>query len=145
VFPESVTRESDQLTVRFPGDAYVVFSVRHERGMLLFELKDANVPETTKRFVAFSLSAPYDAEIMGTLNAASAGSYVAAVMAAEPNVQAFSSAVKQSDGDRAGCTHEVTPSIKRRKASQRRNSRPPRTHSPADGVCVEPVSGAHMT
>jgi len=110
VLPESVVREGDQLNVRFPEGGFLTFAVRCEPGMLLFELKDSNVPETTKSLLAFSLCAPRDAEIIDALNAASAGSCVVAVMAAEPNVQAFSSTSAYPNGDRAGCTHEISPS-----------------------------------
>lgn len=110
VFPESVVREGDQLNVQFPEGEFLTFAIHCESGMLLFELKDSNIHETTKNLLAFSLCVPRDAEIIDVLNAASAGSCVAAVMAAEPNVQAFSSASTRPDGDRAGCTHEVSPS-----------------------------------
>ncbi|MFA6547055.1 MAG: hypothetical protein WCS99_21740, partial [Limisphaerales bacterium] len=57
-------------------------------------------------FRLFSLPVPADAQIAGTVNAADLGEHAAAVMAAEPNVEARSSHSSAPRADRAGCSHE---------------------------------------
>ncbi len=97
----------DNLVVRFKNGARAQFKVSSGRGFALFELVRMDNPQPATRLNLFMLPAPAQARISGTLNGASLEGNFAAVMAAQPNVNAFYQQAGGSQADRAGCTHKL--------------------------------------
>ena len=103
---ESVGLAGDRLVVTFQGGSTAEFIVSRHRGFAVFRLEKLTTDEQVQRLGLFSLPVPAGSQLMGTLNAGRSDGFVASVMAAEPNVQAFSERVGNSKADRPGCRHE---------------------------------------
>lgn len=110
VFPESIKRSGDRLNVAFSGGHAAEFQVAIQPGVAVFELVKLTPPSGVKQFHLFSLPTAKDGIAIGTLNGVEAGAFAAAVMAAEPNVEAVSQSAGGQHGDRAGCSHTFVPS-----------------------------------
>lgn len=109
LFPQSVKRSGDKLNVAFSGGFSAEFQVVLQPGLAVFELVRLAPQDGVKQFHLFSLPIPKDGTLLGTLNGVEAGAFAAAVMAAEPNVQAVSDSAGGQHGDRAGCSHQFVP------------------------------------
>jgi len=108
--PEVVEVSGRQWRVRFAGGATAEFDVTPGQGFAVFRLTRLAPREGTTRLRLFSLAAPAEARIAGTINGAAHGGRFAAVMAGEPNVAAMSGQSGASKADRAGCSHEFVRS-----------------------------------
>lgn len=106
LFPKAVDLSGDRLRVTWEDGRTVEFSVRLERGLALFRLVKASSLEGGEQLGLFQLAAPADAVLAPLPNAALARGRSAAVMAAEPNVQAVLSHASSPRSDRPGCRHE---------------------------------------
>ena len=105
VFPKTVRQAGDAIEVAFEDGSTAHFQVHREPGVALFRLVAFAPRGHVKRFQLFRLDAPLPAHVGGTLNAAFSGQYAAAVMAAEPNVNAAPASFESSRADRPGCSH----------------------------------------
>ncbi len=105
-FPESVKRSGDTLSVAFSGGYSAEFRLVLQPGIAVFELVRLTPQDGVKRLHLFSLPTPSDGTVLGVLNGVEAGAFAAAVMAAEPNVEAVSESMGGQHGDRAGCSHQ---------------------------------------
>ena len=108
--PRSVDVAGNRWTVQFANNATAEFRVTCGRGFALFRLTKLAPRDGVTCLQPFTLAAPPDARLASTLNAAVANGHFAAVMAAEPNVNAELSRLDARRGDRAGCRHEFVPS-----------------------------------
>jgi len=90
LLPESVKLAGDVLSVSFAGGSTAEFGVARDRGFAVFRLTKFLPRRPVRRFRLFRLEAPEGALRNEALNAAHGDKWVAAVMAAEPNVHAFS-------------------------------------------------------
>jgi hypothetical protein len=104
--PRSIDVHGDRWTVRFTNDTTAEFHVTCGRGFTMFRLVKLTPRDGVTRLQLFSLATPPDAHTASTVNAAAADGHFAAVMAAEPNVNAESDRLDARRADRAGCHHE---------------------------------------
>ena len=109
---ESAQLSGDTLVVRFGDGSRAEFHLARGDGFVVFRLTrlEARQPVTLLRL--FQLAAPSQARHCNTVNGAALDGNFAAVMAATPNVHAFSEQAGGERADRAGCSHEfvqVTP------------------------------------
>ncbi len=138
----SATRSGDLLQVAFDDGSTASFRLTEKPGMVLLRLESLKARGPVERFRLFRLAVPEGARIGGTLNAGFAGDKVAAVMAAEPNVEAHtggSGAVAPT-----GRAARIVSRGRTRLVSAGRppGSRPPPTRSRAAGAFRgEPSSG----
>jgi len=86
--PQSVDVDGDRWTVRFVGGATAEFHVTCGRGYAVFRLGKLQPRDGVTRLQLFNLETPPGARIASTINAGMANGHFAAVMAAEPNVNA---------------------------------------------------------
>jgi hypothetical protein len=105
----SINVRGNHWTVQFANHATAEFDVTCGRGFALFRLTKLAPRDGVTCLRLFSLAAPLDTHLAGTLNAAMAGGHFAAVMAAEPNVNAQFDCLDGYRADRVGCCHEFVP------------------------------------
>jgi len=108
--PRAVRQAGGTLTVVFDDRHTATLAVTLHRGFALVRLVALTGADDVQRFRLFSLPAPADATVAGTLNAADDGQVAAAVMATRINVQAVFERDGALRGDRPGCTHQFLPS-----------------------------------
>ena len=104
--PETVQQQGDRLLVSFPGGAAAEFQIVPRTRFALFRLLKFEPLAEIQQLRLFSLAAPAGARVSSIINSAAADGRMAAVVAAEPNVRAYSNAWAGSRADRGGCTHE---------------------------------------
>ncbi len=120
--PTRLTGTDEGFLVAFDGGATARFAVRTQPGMALFELKELRGAASVDALRLFSLPVPRDAKVASIINAAYVGEHMAAVMAAEPNVRAFSTRFAGHRSDKAQCSHafvQVTDTTKVGRAAAR--------------------------
>ena len=103
----AVARSGDALRVAFDDGSTALFRLTERPGMVLLRLESLAALGPVERFRLFRLDVPAGAKVGGTLNAAFADGRVAAVMAAEPNVEARTGGAGASRADRPGCAHQI--------------------------------------
>ncbi|MCR4414246.1 MAG: hypothetical protein NUV77_17655, partial [Thermoguttaceae bacterium] len=103
---QSVRLAGDRLRVAFEGGSVAEFTVARQPGFVVLRLAKLEADAPVDRLGLFRLALPEGAQVGGSLNSAWAGPWVAAVMAAQPNVHAWSEHSGAARGDRAGCKHE---------------------------------------
>ena len=108
VFPKIVRRDGEILKIEFDDGSAASFQLRQEKGLALFRLVSLSARGPVERFRLFRLDVPEQARLGATLNAGSTDHWAAAVLAAELNVNAYSSWTRASRADRPGCSHEFT-------------------------------------
>lgn len=96
----------DRLYVTFAKGETLEWSLVRQPGVLLLRRVGGTLGAAVERLRLFQLAVPAEAEFGGVLNSALAGPWRAAVMAAEPNVHAWSERSDASASDRPGCQHE---------------------------------------
>jgi len=104
--PTAARLEGDRLHVTFGETQRLEWSVVRQPGVLVFRRAGAMPGPTPERVRLFQLAAPAEAQPAGVLNSVILGPWRAAVMAAEPNVRAWTEPNGASAGDRPGCRHE---------------------------------------
>lgn len=90
--PRAIRRDGTRLVVTFTDEVAAEFTVAVQPGFAVFRLTRLTGAAAVEQLRLFRLGVPAGATIRTTLNAATAGSNTAAVMAGEPNVHAFSEA-----------------------------------------------------
>ena len=108
VFPKIVKRDGEILKIEFDDGSAASFQLRQEKGLALFRLVSLSARGPVERFRLFRLDVPEQARLGTTLNAGSTDRWAAAVLAAELNVNAYSSSTRAYRADRPGCSHEFT-------------------------------------
>jgi hypothetical protein len=111
--PRSVNVHGNRWTVQFANNSTAEFDVTCGQGFALFRLTKLAPRDGVTSLQLFSLATPADARLASTINAAVADGHFAAVMAAEPNVNAELNHFDVSRADRPGCQHEFVPSEER--------------------------------
>ena len=106
----SVTRAGDLLAVEFEDGSRAGFRLTERPGLVLFRLESFRPSGPVDRLRLFRLVLPDGAKVGGTLNAGYTDRWVAAVMAAEPNVEASSETTGAYRADRPGCSHRFARS-----------------------------------
>jgi hypothetical protein len=107
--PRSVNVHGNRWIVQFANKSTAEFDVTCGQGFALFRLTKLAPRDGITSVQLFSLATPADARLASTINAAAADGHFAAVMAAEPNVNAELNHFDVSRADRPGCHHEFVP------------------------------------
>jgi hypothetical protein len=110
LIPESIVRKGNELHVAYTGAWSMVFKIEEHNGFVLFELTQSKLPENTVELDLFHIALPEDAKIASVLNAGLTDSTAVALMAAEPNIQAFAKSPRSFQANRQGCSHQFTQS-----------------------------------
>jgi len=101
----SITRAGDALNVEFDDGTRARFHVVERPGLVLLRLETLDPRTPIDRLRLFRLVLPAEAKLGGTLNAGYTDRWVAAVMAATPNVEARSETTGSYRADRPGGSH----------------------------------------
>ncbi len=107
--PWSVDVDGGRWTVRFVGGTTAEFYVTCGRGFALFRLSKLQPRDGVTRLQLFNLATPPGARIASTLNAGMANGHFAAVMAAEPNVNAAPSGPRHTLHAETAANHGIEP------------------------------------
>ena len=108
ILPKHVKRDGETLRIDFDDGSTASFQLRQQKGLVLFRLVSLKTQGPVDRFRLFRLDIPETARLGVTLNAGSTDRWAAAVLAAELNVNAYSSSTMAYRADRPGCSHEFT-------------------------------------
>ncbi len=110
LLPQSITREGDELLVRYEGAWSMTFQITEKKGFALFELTRATLPDKAVQLDLFHLALDKDAKVASVLNAGLTDSTAVALMAAEPNIHALSTSPRTFRANREGCSHRFEQS-----------------------------------
>lgn len=106
LIPNSLTREGNELKVSYTGDWSMTFQIKENNGFILFELTDFHLPENIAELDLFNVALPKGTGVASILNAGITETTSLALMAAEPNIHAFSRSPRSFQAKRKGCSHQ---------------------------------------
>ncbi len=108
--PESISRKGDELLVNYADAWSMTFTITENKGFVLFELTQSQLPENSAKLDLFHIALPKEAKIATVLNAGLTDSTAVALMAAVPNIRAIAKPPRTFRANREGCSHRFEQS-----------------------------------
>jgi len=104
--PKSITLNGNQLSVNYAGDWSLTFQIKENRGFVLFTLTESKLPDNISEIDIFQVALSQKEKLASILNAGVTESTAIGLMAAAPNIQAFSKPPPSSIVNRKGCSQQ---------------------------------------
>ncbi len=105
VYSSKVVSSGDKMTVTFTDGSSALFTVKPNKGFLLFQLEKFDPKQKFERFQVMKISVPQEARIASLTNTATWEGKSVSAMTASPNILPIYSHTRSDAANRQGCSH----------------------------------------